>query len=231
MKKGISLFLAVLLILGMAMPAFAADETVIDETNFTPFKISVITTGSAAGVKRLVLSTDNFPFTLTKVNQLTGCLLSGTVTYSGTGNYSKSVPFENVQILTSDIRTGRTAISFVVPKGYTIVDNNSEDSKYTWDLTISPKTKESSKTDVPESGNTFFVLPDMFQSTDNWYKMTFESYPILCADPKPEADISTSVRIPADGTWNDATIKGQMVLEVDIDKNTQLLKEFIYGDN
>lgn len=37
--------------------------------------------------------------------------------------------------------------------------------------------------------------------------------------------------IPADGTWNDATIKGQMVLEVDIDKNTELLKEFIYGDN
>lgn len=39
------------------------------------------------------------------------------------------------------------------------------------------------------------------------------------------------ISIPADGTWNDATIKGQMVLEVDIDKNTQLLKEFIYGDN
>lgn len=36
--------------------------------------------------------------------------------------------------------------------------------------------------------------------------------------------------VPADGTWNDATIKGQMVLEVDIDKNTKLLKEFIYGD-
>ncbi len=37
--------------------------------------------------------------------------------------------------------------------------------------------------------------------------------------------------VPADGTWNDATIKGQMVLEVDIDKNTELLKEFIYGDS
>ena len=37
--------------------------------------------------------------------------------------------------------------------------------------------------------------------------------------------------IPADGTWDDATIKGQMVLEVDIDKNTELLKEFIYGDS
>ena len=201
MKKGISLFLAVLLILGMALPAFAAEETVIDETNFTPFKISVITTGSAAGVKRLVLSTDNFPFALNTANQLTGCLLNGTVTYSGTGNYSKSVPFENVQILTSDVRTGRTAISFVVPKGYTIVDNNSEDSKYTWDLTISPKTKESSKTDVPESGTTFFVLPDMFKSTDNWKKSISDSYTILCADPKPKNDISTSVRIPADGTY------------------------------
>lgn len=37
--------------------------------------------------------------------------------------------------------------------------------------------------------------------------------------------------VPADGTWNDATIKGQMVLEVDIDKNSELLKEFIYGDS
>ncbi|MDD7355307.1 MAG: LCP family protein [Oscillospiraceae bacterium] len=37
--------------------------------------------------------------------------------------------------------------------------------------------------------------------------------------------------VPADGTWNDATIKGQMVLEVDIDKNSELLKDFIYGDS
>lgn len=42
-------------------------------------------------------------------------------------------------------------------------------------------------------------------------------------------DIS-QMSVPADGTWYDATRKGQMVLEVDLDKNTQILKEFIYGD-
>lgn len=39
----------------------------------------------------------------------------------------------------------------------------------------------------------------------------------------------TQMSIPADGTWYDATRKGQMVLEIDLDKNTELLKEFIYG--
>lgn len=41
----------------------------------------------------------------------------------------------------------------------------------------------------------------------------------------------TQMSIPADGTWYDATRKGQMVLEIDLDKNTELLKEFIYGDS
>ena len=35
-------------------------------------------------------------------------------------------------------------------------------------------------------------------------------------------------RVPANGTWKDATKKGQSVLELDKDKNTTILRQFIY---
>jgi len=35
-------------------------------------------------------------------------------------------------------------------------------------------------------------------------------------------------RVPADGTWKDATIKGQMVLKTDLGKNRRMLEDFLY---
>lgn len=36
-------------------------------------------------------------------------------------------------------------------------------------------------------------------------------------------------RVPADDTWKNATINGQAVLQADIGKNQEMLKEFLYG--
>lgn len=38
------------------------------------------------------------------------------------------------------------------------------------------------------------------------------------------------MEVPNSGTWSNATISGQAVLKVDIEKNRELLKEFIYGE-
>lgn len=35
-------------------------------------------------------------------------------------------------------------------------------------------------------------------------------------------------QIPAEGTWSDARISGQLVLKMDIDKNKEILKSFLY---
>lgn len=35
-------------------------------------------------------------------------------------------------------------------------------------------------------------------------------------------------RVPADGTWQDATIKGQMVLKTDLGENREMLEDFLY---
>ena len=36
------------------------------------------------------------------------------------------------------------------------------------------------------------------------------------------------MRIPADGTWKSKTIKGQSALSLDMEKNQQLLYDFLY---
>ncbi|HOU10123.1 MAG TPA: LCP family protein [Clostridiales bacterium] len=36
-------------------------------------------------------------------------------------------------------------------------------------------------------------------------------------------------RVPADGTWQDATIKGQMVLKTDLGENRDMLEDFLYA--
>ena len=131
MKKLIALLLC-LCVLASVLPVFAADAT-----NFEPFKITVNNTGSA-GNKRWVVKTDNFPFEVTEPNQLAGCLLNGTVTYSGTREFSKEVIFKDVIVLKSDVRKGTTAIDFKVPSGYTMDLDNGEDKNYSYDITISP---------------------------------------------------------------------------------------------
>lgn len=132
MKKIVCLLLC-LCMLASILPVFAADAT-----DFEPFKIKVNNTGSA-GNKRWVVKTDNFPFEVTEPNQLAGCLLNGTVTYSGTKDVSKEIIFKDVIILKSDVRAnGYTAIDFKIPAGYTMVMDNTDDQSYSYDITLSP---------------------------------------------------------------------------------------------
>ena len=70
-------------------------EVEINQYNFEPFKIRFVTRGSSTLGKRIVIKND-FPFEITEANTLQGCLLNGTVTYTGPDNYSPSVPFVNV---------------------------------------------------------------------------------------------------------------------------------------
>ncbi len=173
----------------------------IDETNFTPFKINVMITGSSGDAKRLVISTNNFPFCVNKENQIVNCMLSGTVTYSGDETYSKMISFEDVEIIKSDVRNDATAIDFKVPVGYTIAGDNSEDKNYTWDLTISPESNETIETDLPKTGSTFFVLPEMFKQSDSWTNTISDTYTVLFSEFIPQEDISTSIYIPKDGKY------------------------------
>lgn len=196
MKK----LLAILLVFCLVLPTFGAFAAEINEYNFEPFKITVKGTGSAT-YKRLVLNTANFPFAVTTANQLVGCTLNGTVTYSGTENYSKSVPFNNVEVLKSDVRTNATAIDFKVPDGYTIKSDNSQDKFYTWDLTLNPKAAPAN--DIPTKGSTFFVTPDMFSLSGNWVLSESDgSYQIIYANPgSPMGTAISNVKIPASGTY------------------------------
>lgn len=196
MKK----IIVALLIICMLIPSFSALVQAEDEYNFTPFKISVSSTGAAGAYKRIVLKTQNFPFAVTEANQLVGCTLNGTVTYSGTGNYSKSIPFNNVKIEKSDVRTNATAVDFLVPAGYTIRTDNSEDKLYNWDVTLNPKPAPTN--DIPTTGSTFFITPDMFSLTGNWQVTDFEKYTILFAkEGSAMGTASVNVKIPAAGTY------------------------------
>ena len=193
-------FLAILLCFCMIAPAFGVFAAEINEYNFEPFKISVKNTGSAT-YKRLVLNTSNFPFAVTEANQLVDCTLNGTVTYSGTGDFSASVPFVDVKIVKSDVRSGATAVDFAVPDGYTICSSNAEDKNYVWDLTLNPKPAPTN--DIPETGSTFFVTPDMFSITGNWTIGESDSaYTVLFANVgSPMGTCVTNVKIPAAGTY------------------------------
>ena len=196
---------AILLIICLLLPAISSFAETVDEYNFTPFKISVSTTGSAGIFKRIVLRTSNFPFEVTEANQLVDCTLNGTVTYSGTEDYSKSIPFENVKIMASDVRTNGSAIDFKVPDGYTIKTDNSQDRYYTWDLTLNPKPAPTN--DIPRTGSTFFVTPDMFTLTSNWEVTEFDGYTIIYArTDSPMGTASTNVKVPEAGTYGIYTL-------------------------
>ena len=55
-----------------------------DETNFEPVKLSIKAAGNAgSGRKRLVADATVLPFTVNRAGQLEGCLLNGTITYTG----------------------------------------------------------------------------------------------------------------------------------------------------
>lgn len=172
-----------------------------DAYNFEPFKIRYYTGGSTGLHKRLVIYND-FPFEITEDNTLQGCLLNGTVTYSGT-EYSKSVPFVDVEVAAQPIRTdGFIAIDFTVPAGYTIDGGNDAAGNYTWDLTISPKPMP--ETDIPEEGNTFFVLPKHFAGNiGTWESTTDDVYDIMYAGVLPnKTDAIAGIKIPATATYN-----------------------------
>ncbi len=121
---------------------------VANETNFTPFKINVTRTGTPGDnvTKRLIVK-NNFGFTPAE-NELAGCLLNGTVTYTGSGSYSATVPFVNVPVSASlDRGDGTLNLDFAVPSGYSICFDGSQDSNYTWDLTVSPAPEAVDETD------------------------------------------------------------------------------------
>jgi len=197
MKK----LIALLLVICMIIPSVGVLADTVTEYNFTPFKISVNFTTNDSGFKRLVVLTSDFPFTVTDINQLKGCTLSGTVTYSGAKDYSASVPFSDVKIEASTVLSGACTIDFTVPSGYTICSDGTEDSFYTWDLTLNPK--PAPQNDIPSVGSTFFVTPDMFNVSGWWQQTTFDNFNILYAAPRLEkADAITNIKIPASGTYN-----------------------------
>ena len=142
MKKFLCVILTAIMVLSLCLPCMAEDVA--------PFKIKVITTGSA-GNKRIVVDTTNFPIPVTEENQFVGWVLNGTVTYSGVDNYSKSVPFKNVEVLKSDVRTNATALDFKIPDGYTMCTSNAADKETVWNLTLSkPKGATGTSTPVKE---------------------------------------------------------------------------------
>ena len=115
MKKIAAFLLAIYLIFGsLQMPAFAATN----ETDFTPFKITVTRTGAPQdGYKRLLVKNE-FGFEPSD-NQLKGCLLNGTVTYTGSADFSKSVPLKDVEVIAQPLRSdGTISLDFKVPDNW-----------------------------------------------------------------------------------------------------------------
>ena len=176
MKKLISILLVICMLLPV-LPVFAADAT-----DFEPFKIKVNNTGSANG-KRWVIKTDGFPFAITDNNQLVGCTLSGTVTYNGTKDYSKTVVFDKVEIYKSDVRSNGalSAIDFKVPDGYTLHMGNEEDRNYSYDITINPRDKnapapETSKVETKPATTAPAVSPMKFNESEALIMLKAEDF-------------------------------------------------------
>ncbi len=118
----------------------------VDVTNFEPFKLNITAVGSwihdGVNHKRFVTDTA-FPFKITEDHQLAGCVLNGTITYKGSDDFSKSVPFKNVPVAYQPLRTDGTSkvnLDFLVPAGYTIKEQ--APGEYTFNLTISPAVEE-----------------------------------------------------------------------------------------
>ncbi len=181
-------------------PAPAAGKVTV--YNFEPFKIRFVTRGASTYGKRIVIKND-FPFDVSNTDTLKGCLLNGTVTYTGPDDYSPTVPFVDVEVKAQPIRNdGNISLDFTVPDGYTIKGENDQAEYFTWDLTISPK--PAPEGDVPQEGTTFFVVPDNFK--DNLGTWSIESnggYTILYSgQPETKTDTFTGIVIPETGTYN-----------------------------
>ncbi len=143
MKKMLCFVLCAVMMLTLFVPCFAQETETI--------KIRVSNSGSSAGNKRIIAREDSADFDVTEVNQLVGWVINGTMTYNGTGEYSKSVVFKDVEILKSDARDGGAfAMDFKIPDGYTICENNSEDKNMVWDLTITGVEKATSAPEKEE---------------------------------------------------------------------------------
>lgn len=142
MKKMLCFVLCAVMMLTLFTPCFAQEVETI--------KIKVSNTGSTSDCKRIIARSEDSSFEVTEANQLAGWLINGKMTYTGTGDFSKTVVFKDVEIVKSDVRSGGTfALDFKVPDGYTIRTDNSEDKSMEWDLTITGVKKE---TVVPEGG-------------------------------------------------------------------------------
>ncbi|MBR3943400.1 MAG: hypothetical protein IKJ55_08580, partial [Clostridia bacterium] len=166
-----------------------------------PFKVRFYTRGASTFGKRILVHND-FPFDVSKGNTLQGCLLNGTVTYTGPDDYSPSVPFVNVEVKAQPERTdGYIALDFTVPEGYTIKGENDQAEFYTWDLTISPKPKPTG--DVPEGGTTFFVSLENFTRLGSWSVATDGGYSVLFSGTTlPKDDAVAGIVIPETATYN-----------------------------
>ncbi len=143
MKKMLCFVLCACLLMVLFVPCFAQETETI--------KIRVSNSGSSQGNKRVVAREDVKDFEVTEENQLVGWFINGTMTYNGTGEYSKTVVFKDVEIVRSDVRDGGAfALDFKIPEGYTICTDNSEDKNMVWDLTITGAGKTSSEPEKEE---------------------------------------------------------------------------------
>ncbi len=113
-----------------------------DVTNFATRAINVTAIGGEKHneiMHRRFVIDNCFDFDITVADQLAGCVLNGTITYTGsTEGISKSVPFVNVPVAYQPLRDDHPAklsLDFLEPNGYTIEQGT---GKYTFNLTISP---------------------------------------------------------------------------------------------
>ncbi len=212
MKKWMVFLLALCMLSSLILvTAYAAT----DETNFAPFKLTVTRTGAPEeGYKRLLIKNE-FGFEPAD-NQLAGCLLNGTVTYTGSADYSKSVPLKDVEVVAQPARSdGNIALDFKVPDGYTMCTTDAEDKNYKWDITISPASKSEQSTGSQatvadtgmKDGFTYIVLaPGNYTDNGVWELEKDDSgitFMIAGRDGKPNLDKPATIKValPKEGSY------------------------------
>ena len=84
------------------------------------------------------------------------------------------------------------------------------------------KMKKSSPSTLIKMVNDVFPLVQTDLSSKELFKLGLTALPFLSYDIE-------EMQIPSKGTWSNAYINGQAVLKLDVEENTRLLKEFIYG--
>ena len=86
------------------------------------------------------------------------------------------------------------------------------------------KAKKTSPTVLLDTLNS--ILPDI-QTDLSKSDMTSLAFNALLKYLRYDVE---EMEVPSSGTWSNATISGQAVLKVDVEKNRELLKAFIYGE-